>query len=244
MLSTREVAEILNVNERTARRYKESGLLSSCNNHVPKKAVLFLKSAMESYDSIKNIKEFFVLSKEGADLENIIQGANHFKHLANNIQKKQINAALYLYSWKRDNYLRQFAVDPESIFLVEEAAERLRITDKHVIYDLINSNELKAQTALNSRNKKKERYFVAVDSFFDYLGKDKGIRFYTSKDASLNLDISVNKIDKIALKNKIGRKIKAENKNSIYLFSLSDVFLLGSKKVNHCDSQSCDYELQ
>jgi len=246
-MDVNSAAELLDVNPRTVRRYTAKGLLAADNikgiYFLPAKEVYSLKNSTDCYNSIKNIKEIYVLSKELNDecrgLERIAEETRH--HVSD------IKSALNFYSWNRNTYLKQFNVQPENIFLIEEVAERLRITDKHVVYQLIDSGELKSITVLNNRNKRnkkgqKDRFFVDVPSFFDYLGEYKGTRCYTSKDASSMTRLSVTKIDRISLKYKIGRKIKPGHKNSIYLFSFSDI--MDIKRIKSSNQQCSNSELQ
>lgn len=75
---------------------------------------------------------------------------------------------------------------------------------------------------------------MSLDSFKNYLRENTKSRVYTSGEASYIIHKTVNFIDKLALENKVGRKIR-DYKRSIYLFTLDEIHKLKElkRKFNH-----------
>jgi len=234
-INTEEAAKLLKINDRTLKRYIQSGLLKAKKKllksffySIDLEDARFLKDSFDMYNEIKNIKELFVLSEElrnkHRSLEDIAEEFRHDKFKLDKEfkwDKESLRKAVGLYSFKRKNYLKQFSIKPEKYFMVEEIAERLALTSPYAIYGLMKMKELKYKKLKDSRQGK--RYFIDMQSFFDYLGKDNGIIFYNSKHAGEEIGETVERIDRIALISEIGRKVKPGYKNSIYLFSRSDI---------------------
>ena len=226
-INVNEAAKLLRVDKTKVKRYVKSGLLKAKKKSylgrnylfyaIDKKDVSFLRDSFKNYNQIEDIKKLFVLNEElrqkHGSLDDIVKEFGHDKNM--------LQSAATLYSFKRKNYFNQFHVRPEKFFLSEEIAERLTITHPQAIYDLRDMKELKCKKLKDSRQGK--RYFIEKDSFFDYLGKDKGVIFYNSRYAADEMGETVERIDRIALISEIGRKLKPGYKNSIYLFSLSDI---------------------
>jgi DNA-binding transcriptional MerR regulator len=224
LIGTLDAAGILGVNQRTVRRYAEKGLvkasLSQGAYSFDKGGIEQLKTAIDlKREYLEPIKELYALVRCGARLESVIcQFDIH--------PKENIDSALHLYEFERDNYLNRFNLEQiikDDALLAEEVASRLRITDKHVIYELMQDKEFKGY---ESSLAGKKRFFVSLDSFKRYLGDSAGERFYTSRDASRITRKTVNSIDRIAKSNNVGRKIKTGNKHSIYLFTIGEVHAL------------------
>lgn len=224
MISTQKAAKLLELNPRTVRRYAEKGLLDYSigdkGYYFSKNEINLLKIAIRLVGKHENsIKELYVLTKCGAKLENVVCRFDL-------PDKKNADSALGLYEFERGQYLKRFKLDDKiknDVLLAEEVAARFRITDKHVVYDLINDGEIKAY---ESNFKGKKRVFVSLDSFKSYLGMNVAEKFYNSRDASKITGKSVNDIDRIAKSHSIGRKIKTENGHSWYNFNLGEVYAM------------------
>lgn len=221
-IGTNDAAKLLDVNPRTVRRYAEKGLLDYSRDNrsflfFPRKEIEILKIATEMVRKYEEpVKEIYTLMRCGAKVDSVICRFD-IPH------KDSIDTVLDLYEFERDKYLERFNLKNnvrKDVILAEEVAARLRITDKHVVYNLIKEGEFEAyESSFNG----KRRFFVSLDSFRSYLGLEADERFYTSRDASRIIRKTVNTIDRIAKSHGIGRKIKTDNKHSWYLFTLGEV---------------------
>lgn len=145
LLSTKQVADLLNTNTRTVTRYANEGLL----DHMPKTNGFFfkkedvesLKLKIDAYEKLKShIKEMYVLQKCETELDNI---ACQFEVKEDG---KEVALALEQYERRHNNQLKQFNLDEKTkkdALLVEEVCARLKIGDYHVVYDLIANGILK-----------------------------------------------------------------------------------------------------
>lgn len=223
LLSTEELAELLNVDRKSVTRYAGKKMIPC----IKKTEGFFfkiedahiLRDEISEYKKHKSyIKEMYVLNRCGAEPQNI---ACQFDLKEDG---KEVALALRHYERHRENYLNQFYLGKETkkdALLLEEVCSRLKIRDTGVIYNLIREGCLN-QCPLS---KDKERVFISSGSFIKYLGKNAKLRFYTSRNASAIIHKSVNMIDKLALESGIGRKLR-NRRRSIYLFTIEEIYAL------------------
>ena len=221
IISLTEASTILNVNRRTVSRYAEKGLLKrkeKGQQHLYSRSqVELLKKKVESREMLDDcIKELYVSMESRMNKKTLVREFN--------IEKvSDITYALQVYKHQRGIYLDIFGIqenEKKSLFLVEEVTARLKLKDKHVIYDLVNEGELEAKKI---SFKGRERYFIKKDSLIRYLGDYSKKVLYRSKDVEeLNPGMTINIIDRIAKINSIGFKIKVVPQGR-YLFSQSDI---------------------
>ncbi len=220
LINREEAGKILDVNPRTVPRYARKGLLEEVRS--PHKTmynsrdVKLLRKKLDIRESLdKSIKEIYALYKSGLKNHKII---SNFKMN----EPEDMFYALEIYKKERKGYLNKFGIgikDQENIFLAEEVVARLKITDKHVVYDLINEGNLSPKTV---EFKGKTRFFIEFNSLIDFLGSYSDQLLYRSNEASQRLNKTINEIDKIACYHEIGFKLKP-TKQGNYLFSLSDI---------------------
>lgn len=226
-MNTIQFAELLNINPRTARRYINKGLIYAKKTRrgqyeIDDDEINRFKIALEARKKLNHsIKELYVLSIYGAISQSILN--------EHGFDEYSVKGALCLYHFEREQYLKKFKLGElkSDILLIEEAASRLKISDMHVIYELGRIDELENRLDLYEIDfNGRLRFFPSIKSFGDYLGNDKNNRFYNSREVSEMINLSVNQIDRIALGQKIGRKIKEGYENSNYLFVKEDIEMI------------------
>ena len=170
LLSTEELAELLNVNRKSVVRYAGKEMIP----YIKKTGGFFfkiedahiLRDEISEYKKHKShIKEMYVLNRCGVEPQNI---ACQFDLKEDG---KEVTLALRHYERHRENYLNQFYLGKETnkdVLLLEEVCSRLKIRDTRVIYNLIIECCLKQYPL----SKDKERTFISPDSFIKYLGKN------------------------------------------------------------------------
>ncbi len=225
LMNRLEAADTLQVDPRTVLRYVDEGLLTRVkvgSMFMYKEEDLSLMvcriNARHELDSV--IKELYVLSKSGFTNKQIAKEFGVSAHA-------KIAYALEMYRNERTRYFNKFGIESiecEDILLVEEVAARLRITDNHVVYDLIRAGRLKARELVFGRQGK-VRYFVEFDSFRRYLGDYFSKFLYRSHHVAEQAQKTINQIDLIALDEGIGFKIK-ESKQGNYLFSPGEIVFI------------------
>jgi hypothetical protein len=226
-MKTSDAAQLLGIDDRTVRRFTERGLIGySREGHaldVHDQDVYRLRDDIKYRQDLGDrVKEAFVMADSGIMLP--VMSMEFHK------PKEHLEGALRAYDFERDGYLHGFSLDEQTrldTFLVEEVAARLKITDKHVVYDLLRDGDLRGYHAQRGG---RERYFVSRRSFHDYMGPYDTEFFYNSAYASAITGKTVNEIDKLALQHGIGKKIKPGRKNSTYIFTCEDMTELQSAK--------------
>jgi len=224
-----QLAAELGVNRRTISRLIEKGLLESHltpkGHEIAEVDANNLKAMIDAGNRLEGrVKELYVLRVFGTS----------FSHIQDEygLSPDGVDLAYRLYSFERSQGLKQFSlgnIESDALF-IDEVAARLKITDPHVVYELSETGALRIYGA---SVKGKKKYFPSKSSFADYLGADVKTIFYNSGEVSKKLGITVEKIDRIAKAYSIGRKIKADNKHSNYLFTPEDVHKIGYYKSNH-----------
>ncbi len=213
-----ELAALLGVDVKTVRRYIAKGLLPAKKGGLgfeisPLDAQILRRKADARKKLNGRIKELFVLREFDTPFSHIQEEYS--------LSPDDVDHAVYLYRFERGIYLSKFGIRYTSDFLlVEEVSARLKVTDRHIPYHLHELGELEMHT-LKWRGK--ERFFPSKRSFGDYLGPAVQTILYNSREAAFQTGLTVELIDRLALDNDIGRKIKNGNKNSNYLFTPEDI---------------------
>ena len=157
------------------------------------------------------IRELYVLRRHGTDMSVCTE--------LTNCPRSVVVLALQRYEEERESAFKVLNItNAGPLLLGKEIAGRLRVGDPHIIEDLIDKNALQAITHTNGR----KRYIIYDDSFRAYLGDNINSPFHTSAEAAEMNNMSVEKIDRLAKENGVGRKILPTT-NSMYLFTLSDI---------------------
>jgi hypothetical protein len=238
LIDRSKASEILDMHERSINRYIARGYdipkyFFDDDNKVyfNRGDVLLLKYFTDNYESMKQL--FMLNERMGESSNNVnkdefysIDGTKSvFSHWDNSLdsgmeQKSHILKLVDFYQTKRSNYLsNKYGVDnPDSVFLVEEVLFDLKLTDRHVIYDLMNEDYIKKVYFGKTKNSE----FIDRESYFEYLDEYVHEFLYRTMEVSEMIDISIYKIDTIAKKNNLGFKIK-KSPSGNYLFSVSDI---------------------
>lgn len=241
-IKTKDVAEILNCSVKTVKRYVKKGHLtnikSSNDNQFYKPTVTRLKDAIDfnkehpqilktayilySFDVLENTlwynkdKLMSITTKNGKKELYKTKFLNNSDFLWNN---KNIEKYLPFYGRKRRTELSQFTEEPWNFYTVKETASRLDITDYHVIYGMLEDRLIIGEVF--SKGKKKKN-LITKQSFENYISKDRSQIFYGSDFVSALTEKTINKIDKIAKRKEIGRKINPHRRNSKYIFTFNE----------------------
>lgn len=221
LINRDEAGSILGIDARTAHRYSDYGLLQTVQSGrkkvFRKDDVIALKAKLDARKELDaNIKEIYVMNQSGVMDWQVMSEFDIS-------DRPKIDKAIEIYRHERKRYLNKFGIDGgehEYLILVEEAAARLKITDNHVIYDLIEEGKLEARTV---EFKGRQRYFVKLQSLIDYLGDYSDKMLYRSNHAAEMLNIKIEEIDRLACSNRIGFKIKDKEPQGRYLFSSDDI---------------------
>ncbi len=244
LLSTKEAAKILEVDERSVRRYIKKGLLKPIENsatyYFQKEEVECLKNIKNAFEKLKEHLRFsYAHSITGVSFPKIINCINEKRQKTEKDSKVVMSELIYglkFYAFERNTYMKSYQPDPKirkDMLFINEAAERLRIKDIHVIHRLIKDRSLASYTCTVDNKKK---YFVSLESMLEYLGEDKEEIFLRSDEVVKELNfknisedemkIEIRKIDKLAKKLGIGKKVIPNCRNSCYLFTELEVNLI------------------
>jgi len=221
VMSKSEAARILGVSEITIEKYVKKDLLREVagqSNNVFARDVgkLWLRKKIGD----ETIREIFVMYCSGTPLQRLYQ---EFCELG--FWPYQIVQALSVYHRERAAILN--GIPSHEVLLGSEICARLRISDRHVLEELVRT-ELQRVSFLKSSRR---LCLVSAESLTEYLGPYACKRLYRSKHVqailkSYGCDITINRIDKLAKRYGIGFKLLPHKKNSAYLFSLEDVMTL------------------
>ncbi|MEK6808436.1 MAG: hypothetical protein AABY14_01990 [Nanoarchaeota archaeon] len=224
-----ELALKLGVDRKTITRYITKGLLAARSTksgyEISPVEANNLKAKLESRKKLdERVKELFVLRTYETSLSHIQDEYG--------LSPDDIVRALKIYRFDRSQYIKKFnlKVPVSDILLVDEVTARLKVTDRHIAYHLKDLGEL---VMYENVWRGKKRFFPSKHSFGEYLGADVTTIFYNSREVSEKLGISIERIDRIAKRFEIGRKIKNGHDNSNYLFTPEDVNMVRYHKNNH-----------
>jgi len=216
MFTSKEAAHLLRVDPKSVRRYIERGWLKAeslnGNFQISEEQVLLFNQKTNARQLLEGLaEELYVLRRHGTSSSTYQQLANH--------SLEAINLAIDRYEEERCSFFKALKINERTPFLLgKEVAARLKIRDYHVIDRLIEENQIKARSVYNG----KKTYLILDESFKKYLGANLNEPFYTSRHVSEKTRFSVNAVDRIALKHRLGRKIVG-TKNSSYLFVSEEV---------------------
>ncbi|MBD3313255.1 hypothetical protein GF345_02335, partial [Candidatus Woesearchaeota archaeon] len=194
LINREEAGAIIGVDPRTVPRYAQRGLLDEVRQG---RKSLYRREEVsqlrEKFDARKEldscIRELYVLTECGAEIADIMQGFG-IK------DTEKLDHALEIYKKERETYMRKFGLEHEKdeLFLAGETAARLKLTDKHVIYDLIREGRLQTRK-INADSR--ERYFVTKDSLMNYLGSySKELLYRSSHVKSFNHGMTIEIVDR------------------------------------------------
>ncbi len=222
IMSKSEAARILGVSEKTIERYVRKGLLRKLagqSNNVFARDVGKLLLRKKIPDTV--MQEIYTMSALGVSLSVL---CHEFSDLG--YWPCQMVAALSIYSQERRAFLNSFPGN--NVLLGTEVSARLRLRNRHVLEELL---ETRALEPIVSRKGSREICFVSKESLLHYLGPYYDKRLYRSHHAKIILEklgceVTINRIDKLAKKYRVGFKIFPEKKNSAYLFSYEDILQL------------------
>ena len=243
MLTVEEISRMLEADPKKVRRYISQGKLKAQKQKINKAEFRYIVKnndlehfvfRQKSYEKLlPHIKEMFMLKLCGLS-ENVIasefSGYNRISGFGH-ISEDEVFSAIDEYMKFRRTRLNYCGIrekDHKKVLIPSEACARLSIKDIHVVHHLVGYGDLERVAVSRDLCPFGQNLFISVDSMKRYLGADLKERFYTSKDASNITSKSVNSIDRIALYNELGRKIKKNSKNSIYLFTYDEVVQLGN----------------
>ncbi len=216
-----QAAVLINVNKRTVRRLIEKGWLDAKLDNgvysIRQDALrLFVQKTKARKILGNNAEEVYVLNRHGARKDVCVE--------ISNLSPSVVELAVQRYEEERQLAFQALGLKGNGEFLLgKEVAARLKIRDYHVIDRLLGEGFIKGKELFNGRKK----FVIYDESFKEYLGKDLHNRFLTSRDVAASTGLSVHRIDKLALRNKFGRKILG-TKNSHYLFNPEAVAALES----------------
>jgi len=231
LMTRDDAAIVLDVNPRTVARFAERGLLGKITEKhkitYKRSDVHELKRKLELRESVGDaIKEWYAMVQCRVPIETITSYSG--------IQREELSDTLFVYSVEREGVFRACKVPfgfYDCLLLSSEAAMRLKITDGHLIPSLIEKELIKADTFMVG---KKKKYFVNLESFKSYLGKEYvGQLLYRSSEVLKKTGKSIEHIDRIARAKGIGFKIKPTMQGN-YLFTEKDIAVINRINGNDC----------
>jgi len=220
-LTIEEAAKLSGEDVRTLKRKIAKGIIRGEKESLNRKQFKYTinKSEFKYYQKCE--KAFEELSGKIKEIYILFACGYTAQELSKLHKKSEIKIvrALQAYNHRRAAVLNSRGVlrkKFDKFLLVEEITARLGISDYNIIYSLIKEDRLE------SRENHLRKKVITLESFLKYLGNDKKTKFYKSTEVATHLRMTVNRIDKIALKNNIGRKING-GKQSNYLFKEENI---------------------
>ncbi|MCM2326213.1 MAG: hypothetical protein NDI94_07135 [Candidatus Woesearchaeota archaeon] len=219
MLTTDATADILQLAPRTVRKYCQNGWLESeligGRLAIDEDSALWLKTAMDAYSRLgERVKWAYIHKATGVPLESVAH------ELGKSVD--MVTHGISFYELRRSEILLGYGADG-SYVLTEEVMQRLSLSDMHVVHSLIAENDLDSMVSFDGSRKK---YAILACSLISFLGDRRTEIMYRSDYAAEEIGCTINEIDRIALGNRIGMKVREGHKNSSYLFTAKEVGLM------------------
>ena len=243
LISTAEAAKILGLTPQTIPKYVRKGLLEGICNGNPatttgrgKKLLLhldeitLLKKAENAFQRLRRyIPEMYLLHREGASINDLrIQFSDELRQ--KRISSEEIVLALAVYEYGRRIELRQYRLSQEdagAVLLHSEIMSRVRISDRNTLTKIYDKGMLRQ--ILTQHEQESKSCLYTYESFLEYMGRDRGIRLFTTRDVHERYEreglkgIDIGLIDFDAGKNKIGRKLIPGSTRGMNLYSDADI---------------------
>lgn len=218
-----KAAALLKMDERTVRRRINRGEIKAIKTktryliHFDEVIRTTIKQNTADLLGEDTLKSLYILRKHNGNIDHLLKTET-------STTKKAIESLLDDYEKERQQYFRNINVsNSEKYLLIQEIGARLKIKDSHIVYDLAERKELKAKKVDVNKGIYNKKVLIYDASFKKYLGKDLPNPFFTSREAAWLTGKTIARVNRIALIEGLGRKIKEGLKNSAYLFRYSEL---------------------